>query len=184
MRSKSSFESVRKQIGLSQENYITYLWDIPRSTLAMYENHRQRDLPFEQKMRNTAVEMAFTIPETEEATEERLLQEKKITVKILTKRHEECLLLLKRSQHQLAKMKQQYQQCVGLARVAAAAPALLTQYLPTNDRHTEDMESLTWFGRTARNRMEKCGIGQQQLLQLKIDALQLEADKIQQMLEE
>jgi hypothetical protein len=64
------------------------------------------------------------------------------------------------------------------------APFILTEILPNNSRQPEDMGYLKLLGQTAMHKMEKCGIGQQQLLQLKIDALQFEADKIQQMIKQ
>ncbi len=173
--------SARKQMGIAQEDYVPFLWGITRSALAMYENH-QRSLPFEPRMKNNAVELAFAEPETEEAREARTLQEKQVAREVLAKRREECLLLIKKFQWHMLKMQERYQQCLHLVRVAARAPIILTELLPNNPRHQQDMECLESFGSTGTSRMKKCSIGQQQLLQLKMDALQFEADQIQQLL--
>jgi transcriptional regulator with XRE-family HTH domain len=182
MRSKiAKNTSVRGKIGLSQEEYILYLCGVNRSTLAMYENGK-RSLPFEASVRNAAIEIALSKPETERSIETMALQQKRVSVAALTKRRDYCLFLIKKTLLQLAKMQKRYRQCLNMIAVSATAPAILTELFPNNSRHAKDRGCLEIFGVAAKNKLEHCSTSQQQLLQLKMEALQFEADKIQRLL--
>ncbi len=182
MSTRRKTTSARTKLGLSQEKYMTYLL-VGRGVLAMYESNNTRNLPFAAGMRHGAIEVCLAKPETATATRETELQQEGAAVQVLTKRRTECLYLVTNAQAQLARMQEWYQQCLNRVRVGAAAPAILLEIFPQNDRYEEDKECLESFGRTGKYDMEECGIGQQQLLQLKIEALQFEADRIGQMLE-
>jgi len=181
MRRTSKNTYARTKIGVSQEDFVPYLW-VNRSVLAMYENNK-RSLPHGASARYAAIEISLSRPETAIATEETVLEQKQAAIEVLKRRHADCLFFIKRTQRQLDKMQQQYGEYLNMVGVAATAPGILAEIFPNNERYTNDVECLENFAGLAKDKMDKCGIGQQQLLQLKIDALQFEADKIQQLLE-
>jgi|GEM_PF-2470747 len=172
--------SVRTQLGITQENYVSYLMG-NRSMLAMYENNK-RSLPHEAFMRNGAVELSLARPETAVATEAAEQEQRAAAIQVLTRRRAICSATITKLQIQLTKMKEKYQHCLNLVRVGITAPTILLEIYPQNDRYEKDKANLENFGRCGKDDMEYCGIGQQQLLQLKIEALQFEVDRIGDMI--
>ncbi len=173
--------SVRTKLGITQEHYVAYLMG-PRSMLAMYETNR-RTLSGGAFWRNQAVELCFLREETAAVTATTEQEQQVAAIDVLKQRLTICQVTITKLQIQLTKMKEKYQQDLNLVRMGIAAPAILLEIYPQNDRYETDKANLESMGRSGKYDLENCGIGQQQLLQLRIDALQFEADRISEMVE-
>ncbi len=170
--------ATRKKLGISQETYIQFL-RVTLSMLSMYEI-QQRFLSGRAGTKATAIELYLLNNPIVEGSVEQTLQE--ADLKLLAKRRDICLGLIIKTNLKLEKMKEAYLCCLNMMRVATALPEVLTDLVPDFELEDWELDWLEGNSRMASYKLEECGIGQQQLLQLKIDALRYEAERIQQIL--
>lgn len=151
--------STREKIGVTQQAFAEFL-DVSISQLSMAEIH-QRSLPTEALLTISQIDICLLhAPESVDIDND---------TKPLEKRYKDCLLQIATAQRKLEKLKQQYQQCCNAITVAQNLPAKLPQATPAQ---------LLWLELLANDATQKlstCGKAQQQLLQVKITALENEA---------
>lgn len=149
--------STREKIGVTQQAFAEFL-NVSMSQLSMAEIH-QRSLPIEALLTISQIEICLLEPRTDIDND----------TKPLENRYKDCLLQIATTQRKLEKLMQQYQQCCNAISVAQNLPSKLPQATPAQ---------LLWLEILATDAKEKlttCGTAQQQLLQVKIAALETEA---------
>ncbi len=178
MRKKFRSLTAREKIGISQETYIQFL-RVTMSMLSMCEINK-RSLSGRAGIKNTAIELYLL---NNPVTETSLAQtQQEGDLQLLAKRRDDCLVLIVKAELKLKKMKEVYLCCFNMMRVATALPGTLTELDPNFELDDWERDWLEGNSRMAGYKLEECSLGQQQLLQLKIDALRHEAERIQQIL--
>lgn len=151
--------SAREKIGVTQQAFAEFL-NVSMSQLSMAEIH-QRSLPTQALLTISQIDICL-LQASERVDEDN-------DTKSLEKRHKDCLLQITTTQRKLEKLMQQYQQCCNAISVAQNLPSKLPQATPAQ---------LLWLEILATDATQKlttCSKAQQQLLQVKIAALETEA---------
>ncbi len=157
--------STREKIGVTQQAFADFL-NVSISQLSMAEIH-QRSLPTQALLTISQIDICLLQPSIE--------IEEENSVRLLEKRYKTCLLQIESAKRQLKKLKQQYQQCINAITVTTHLPKALTQATPAQ---------LLWLeilANDAKQKLTTCGKAQQQLLQIKITALETEAAALLQL---
>jgi hypothetical protein len=138
----------------------------------------KRSLPTWPSMKLAAIEICLNKPGMEDTVAETAQEKQEANNKELKRRHAQCGLSIFRAKTQLEKMQQQYQTCLNMLHVAKWMPTVLPTILPISEQKPHDLEWTELYARVASSKMDTCSIAKQQLLQIKIDILQYELDKI------
>jgi transcriptional regulator with XRE-family HTH domain len=151
--------TTREKIGVTQQAFADFL-GVSISQLAMAEIH-QRILPTQVLITISQIDICLLQAPADIDGDN--------NIKLLDKRYKDCLLQIATAQRKLEKLRQQYQQCFNAITVAQNLPSKLPQATP---------EQLLWLELLANDATQKlstCGKAQQQLLHVKIIALETEA---------
>lgn len=153
--------TTREKIGVTQQAFAQFL-DISLSQLAMAEIGK-RELPTQALLTISQIEICLLQLPTDIDTAFNT------DTKPLEKRYKHCLQQIATTQRQLEKLAKQYKLCINAIKVAQNLPSKLPQATPAQ---------LLWLEILANDATQKlafCGQAQQQLLQVKITALETEA---------
>lgn len=165
---------------MGQDAYVSFI-RTSKSALAMYETN-QRNLPTNALLRNAVVEICISKPSNEVLLTKLNNAQQENGQQLLLDRKKDCLVLIEKIKHQLEKMLQQYQQCCNMVKVSIFLPEVFPTILPETTLSDKDTEWLNIYGNVALSKIKDCGIAHQQLLQIKLDALQFEINNIEELL--
>ncbi len=169
--------TVRERMGVSQDLFAAYL-GVTRGLYSMYEADI-RELPHEAHMKNIALVILLqkeTAPTQNYVDAEQEVDEK--IARLLARRLRVIEVKLLKAQMEMETMKTRQQQCL----TAMLAVSHLLPNIPAGEEGKGDRLALELIEALAKQKLRSCGAKAQALLQLKIDLMQFEINRLVEMM--